>query len=728
MTEEYEVGFQDYLRILNERKWIVILAFAGVIAATAYFTFTSPEVYEASATLMVDRSRNSGSMFSGGYNPYGINLLQNYCQILESRSLAEKTAARLAGLSPESSDPPAPRLVQSVMGRLSTEPVRGTDIIEVSATASTGEEAARLANAAVDAFVEEQIDLARGEYTEQRQFLEEQIPLVRDSLMQAEEDLRAFKEANKFVALSEETRGITHKLSEFDRLYSEVETDINTSASRLEYLRNHLAEQQRSLPEDIAQVSSPYILELRKQLVNLETTYSMYVLQGLSEDNAKMVDLKRSIDDTKAKLVEETRKLGEREIPSLDPLSQARKIFDKILSLEAEIAALSARREALASVRGQYAERLETLPSTELTLARLERKRELSANTYRMLMQKHEEVKITEAGKMTNISVVDRATVPSRPIKPRKERNMAFGVIVGLALGMGAAFMLDYADSSVRTPTDVDRYAGLSILGSVPRIKARGRKRDEVSRVVSRLLTRQDARSTVAEAYKTIRTNIQFTSPDKPVRTVLVTSAVPGEGKSTVSANLAIALAQLGKKTLLVDADLRKPMLGRIFKAGAPEGLSDCLAGKVEARGVIQPTGVERLDLLPAGTIPPNPSELLSSNRMEELLGRLKTEYDYVIFDSPPAIAVTDAAILGSRLDGTILTVKAAKTDRFALARASEIMDRVRANVLGAILNMVTPRSGRYAYYYHYYPYYYSDYHSERSGDSSREPEEVAAA
>jgi succinoglycan biosynthesis transport protein ExoP len=709
-VEENEVTFHDYLRVMFERKWVILPLVIITIALTAYYTFTLPEVYQATATLMIGPGGTGGSILGFGYYNMGSSPIQNYCQIVRSRSVAKKTADRL---NDRLTDPtfPAPTYgADALMSRISVEPVRGTDVLKVSGKADTPEEAATIANTVTDVFIEEQITIVRGEYTQQRQFLEEQIPITEAKLHTSEEVLKLFKEEHEFVALSEETKGITQKVVDFDKMLGETQTEINTALTRLEYLEGQLAEQEKTLPEDIAEVSSPYILELRKQLVELETNCSMYLVQGLSEDSPKMANLRRSIEDTKSKLIEQTRSLGGKDIPSLDPLSYARGLFDRVLALKGELVTLTARRDALLTVRQKFADKLELLPATELQLVRLDRERQLNTSTYGMLMQKYEEAKIAEAGKISNIRVVDRARVPRSPIQPQKKRNLAFGVIIGLAIGLGAAFVLDYTDNSVKTPKDVDRSGNMTILGTVPMMKTKSRKNDRVSGIVSHLVTEQPTRSALAEAFRAIRTNLQFASPDKPIHTLLVTSAIPGEGKSTVSANLGIAMAQMGIKTLLVDTDLRKPVLRKVFGLKQEKGFTDFMAGHISLEEALCQTEVENLTLLPAGSLPPNPSELLGSKKMESVIDRLKQEYQLVIFDSPPAIGVTDAAILGSKLDGAVLIVRTGKTDRAALIRAKEILDRVRTNVLGVVLHMVSPVHGRYGYYYgyyyHYYPYY----------------------
>ena len=718
-VEENELTFHDYMRVIYERKWVIIPLLIITIALTAYYTFTLPEVYQATATLMIGPGGPGGSILGFGYYNMGSSPIQNYCQILKSRSVAKKTADRLNDRLADSTTP-APRYsADMLVGRISVEPVRGTDVLKVSGKAPTSEEAATIANTVTDVFIEEQITIVRGEYTQQRQFLEEQIPIAEGRLHTSEEDLKLFKEEHEFVALSEETRGVTQKLVEVDKQLGETQTEINTALTRLDYLEGQLAEQEKSLPEDMAEVSSPYILELRRQLVELETNCSMYLVQGLSEESPKMANLRRSIEDTKTKLVEETKSLGGKEIPSLDPLSYARNLFDRVLALKGELVTLTARRDALEGVRRKYAAKLEKLPATELELARLDRERQLNSSTYGMLMQKYEEAKIAEAGKISNIRVVDRARVPRSPIQPQKKRNLAFGVVIGLALGLGVAFVLDYTDNSVKTPKDIDKSGNMTILGTVPMLKTKTGKKDRVMGIVSHLVTEQPTRSALAEAFRAIRTNLQFASPDNPIHTLLVTSAIPGEGKSTVTANLGIAMAQMGIRTLLVDTDLRKPVLRRVFGLEQESGFSDFMADRISLEEALCATGVENLTLLPAGSLPPNPSELLGSKKMESLIDRLKQDYQLVIFDSPPAIGVTDAAILGSKLDGAVLIVRTGKTDRAAMLRAKEILERVRTNVLGVILHMVTPVHGRYGYYYGYY-YHYYPYYGEKGEKKSR--------
>jgi len=372
--------------------------------------------------------------------------------------------------------------------------------------------------------------------------------------------------------------------------------------------------------------------------------------------------------------------------------------------------ALQAKKDALSRIREQFSTRLRSMPQKELQLARLEREYEINAHTYGMLMEKYEEVKIVEAGKMANVRIVDRATLPESPVKPKKRLNLALGLLIGLGLGIGAAFLLEYVDTSIRSPTEVEKLVGLPVLGAIPKVKTRAKK-DQVSKIASHLITHQVPKSPISETFRTIRTNLQFINPDSPLRTILVTSAMPAEGKTTVAANLAIVLAQLGAKTVLVDSDLRKPVIQKLFGVDSNQGLTDVLTGKVGLQSVILPTEIETLKVLPSGAVPPNPSELLGSKRMKSVIQRLSEDFDYVVFDSPPTIPVTDAAVLGSEVDGTLLVLELGETERQAFSRAKEMLQNVRASLVGVVLNDVPATHGGYSryHYYHYYQQYYPD-------------------
>ena len=298
-------------------------------------------------------------------------------------------------------------------------------------------------------------------------------------------------------------------------------------------------------------------------------------------------------------------------------------------------------------------------------------------------------------GSATNyIEVVEPATVPTTPISPKTGLNVLLAGTVGLILAMGAAFLLEYLDDTIKAPDDVTQALGLSVLAAIAHI--------EGNTIADKLITADHPKSPISEAYRVLRTNLQFSSVDKPLKTLLVTSANPIEGKSVTAANIGVVMAQAGHSVIMVDSDLRRPVLHKIFHVPNNEGFTNALLqGNPNPDGYLQATKVENLRLLTSGPLPPNPSELLSSERMKGLIEHLKAQADVLIFDSPPCLAVTDAAVLASQVDGVLLVVDARVTRRGMATRGVESLRTVGANIVGAVLNKLSARSGGYYYYYY---------------------------
>ena len=312
-------------------------------------------------------------------------------------------------------------------------------------------------------------------------------------------------------------------------------------------------------------------------------------------------------------------------------------------------------------------------------------------------------------GSVNVLTVVEPATVPTVPIGPKKTLTILLAAAIGLILAVSAAFLLEYLDDTLKTPDDIMQALGLSALGAIARI--------EGDTLADKLITADHPKSPISEAYRVLRTNLQFSSVDRPLKTLLVTSANPIEGKSVTAANIGVVMAQAGHSVIMVDSDLRRPVLHKIFQIPNNEGFTNALLHANPSPGAyLQPTKVENLRVLTTGPLPPNPSELLGSERMKGLIEHLKSEADVVIFDSPPSLAVTDAAVLAMQMDGTLLVVDAGATRRGLAGRAVENLQKVGGNVLGVVLNKLSARRG--GYYYHYYYYYSSD--SERTGRRKR--------
>jgi capsular exopolysaccharide synthesis family protein len=307
---------------------------------------------------------------------------------------------------------------------------------------------------------------------------------------------------------------------------------------------------------------------------------------------------------------------------------------------------------------------------------------------------------VVEIMNVDNVKILDKAVTPTSPIKPNKMMNIAIAGVLGLMLSVGLVFLIEFLDKTIKTPEDIERYLNLSIIGAIPHNeKAEKRK----------VVTFEDPKSPVAEAYRSLRTNLKFASLDKEIKSIVVTSTIAGEGKSLTTSNLATAIAQTGNKVLLVDTDFRKPSIHKIARKPNADGLADVLINKSDYRSSVKQSRTKNLDLMFSGLIPPNPSELLGSKSMLEFIEKVKEEYDYVIFDTPPVALVTDAAILANEVDGVILVTSFGMVDYQIAKRAVELLKNANANILGSVLNKIPMGRGGYSYY-KYYSSYYGEY------------------
>jgi non-specific protein-tyrosine kinase len=352
-------------------------------------------------------------------------------------------------------------------------------------------------------------------------------------------------------------------------------------------------------------------------------------------------------------------------------------------------------------------ERAKNNPAATAERDRLETALAQYRQTYASLLQSYEQVRVSEAASSSNVVQIEPATAPERPIRPRTFTNTALAGLVGLMLAIGAVFLIEALDDTIHGPEDITRTLKLPVLGLVVRHDTEDGK----------LITVEQPRSPVSESFRSLRTNLQFASVDKPLRTLLVTSPSPSDGKSTIAANIGVVMAQSGRRVVLVDADMRRPRVHKLLKIPNRKGMSSLfVSSKVELDGSLQKTMSENFLAIPAGDVPPNPAELLGSERMFDILMEIGKKADLIVIDSPPVIAVTDSAVLAHRVDGVLLVIKPGATKMEAARQAVEQLQRAGANILGVVLNEVDFGRSRYSYY-HYKGYYYSyHYYYDESG------------
>ncbi|MGC9334271.1 MAG: polysaccharide biosynthesis tyrosine autokinase [Anaerolineae bacterium] len=443
----------------------------------------------------------------------------------------------------------------------------------------------------------------------------------------------------------------------------------------------------RILPETAARLGLPKIDERRVTVEAVEDTRVIRV-RARDVDPQRAANIANTIPEVFADYMESLR---------LDRYTESK-------------AALSEEMERLDEDIEATQERIRTLgepqtPAEETEMVRLEETLAGQRYNYGQLLTAYETMRLAEMQAKGSLVVFKSASVPTSPVLPKTRQNVVLAAAAGAMLAMGGAFLMEYLDDTFKTPEDVADVLGLTTLGSIARLIPERRGDD-----VGALVTATMPLSPVSEAFRALRTNLRFANVDRPVRRLLVTSSDASEGKSLVAANLAVVFAQAGRSVILVDADLRRPSLQKVFDLSQESGLTDCLVQQTNLglNGHLAPTQVENLRLLPPGMIPLNPSELLGSQRMSQIIEQLEQEADMIIFDTPPVLAVTDAAVLSQKVDGVILVVEAGNTQERASIRALTELAQVEAPVLGAVLNKI-PTRGPESYRYYYYRYAYGD-------------------
>ncbi|MBL0060012.1 MAG: polysaccharide biosynthesis tyrosine autokinase [bacterium] len=728
-------------------RWIIIGCFFAVVAATTYLTYRMQPVYVASSSVMIlDDDPVDVAIRNANPAPFRKSRNLNETELLRSRRIAEDVLRSLAE-SPYRSELAIMRetdvegntitfddRVGMLRENTSVENLKDTDVLKVSVKAPSAFECAFLANAIAEEYYRYKLRGARGEISEIRQFLEQQLEVVRDQLSQSEELERAYKESRGVSSLDDEARTMVEQSTNLHALYNQTESDLNAELRRMDYLKRQLEDVRGSLVEDMSNITSPIIETLQREIADKQSRLASLVSNPGPGTEVTINALENEIETIKGKLVEEVRKIASG-AGSLEPLKTSQELFESILKSEVEIKALTARAEALREAISNVDYDLEQLPEKTLVLARLTRDRKLNEELYLMLNEKYEETRISEAAKSAGVEIVDTAKPPEFPVKPRKKLNILFGMLFGFALGVGITLLIDLLDDTIKTPEELERMS-LTTLGTIPivniedirrRMKRQGKEltsQDE-ARIESKMITRFSPKSPISEAYRSLRTNIQFSDIDNPKRVILMTSSATKDGKSTTCVNLAITFAQTGSRVLLVDSDLRRPTLHNFFNVDKMYGLSNVLIGSLAFSDVIKRTEVENLDLITAGDIPPNPAEMVASERMRVFLEEARSRYDVVLLDSPPVVAVTDAAILTTRADATIMVVSSGMTGRAELKRALGLIQSVGSNVMGVILNGLDIKKmyGSYYYYFHYYQYYY--YYGSESGEKKKKKSTV---
>lgn len=742
-----EPSFDTYVQIILRGKWVILAAFGLVFAATAAYTFTDKPVYESTATVLVDTKGQQSSlpmfdMLGAG----GLKNIKNELEILKSGSLAESVARLLLEKKfidasateaieiikgPEDSAKSRPyATVREIVGRLKAivfEPVRESDVIKITARSRDAREAALLANTYAEAYYNRNLLASRTRSRAVSEFLDQELKGRRRTLASAEDTLQQYMQAKGIVSLDDESKKVIEQLSLLEATRDADGINIQSLSNSLSSYEEELKKVEPNVSKVMGDANDPYIRLLQEQLAKLEVQRDVTVAQnpaiaGQAIYNDKLKEIDGQISALRLKLQTRTNDYLKTLIPgqiasasASNPSIYLSQLMLKIVELRIERQALVAKKKALDEVIKQYERQFNLIPAKSIEYARLQRNRLSNEKLYLLVEEKFNESAIKEKSEFGYIDIIDPAVVPSVPVSPRVRLNLLLGAILGLGLGIGFVFLREFIDVRVRTLEDLKKrgYTTLTAVGlmddEIRKLGGKTKLEKDGQLIDPHLLSYLNPLSSTAESYRRLRTSILYAKLDVPARTILVTSANPGEGKSTTVSNLAITYAQNGKRTVLIDTDLRKPNLHNEFSVERMPGLTDLLHEDARLTDIIRKTPVENLDLICCGTVPPNPSETLGSQKMKDFLVELRKHYDIVLFDSPPVLAVTDPVVLATLADGVVLVVSSGKTRVDAMERSCELIADVRASMLGVVLNNFDLRMA-YGGYYKYYRYKYYSY------------------
>lgn len=762
-VRENAIDLREMWRMLRRRKWLVITIVMVVTSLVAIQMYRTKSYYQASTIIEIGKDsttvvRDSGiSIQNDDFDPYYQVNIKTKILLLTSRNLIEDVVVQLKldqnpkfldtgskkwfGQGTKSAEPemvatalgnqgadetlrsPAEsaRLapyVDLIASNLNVQQVRDTRAITLSFTHTDKELAATVANKLAEVFTSRNYDRKTRRYKDTEAWLDSSTRKLKAEVQQAEEELAKYtREHNIFATPDSSKDGTTNATLTTDKLaqlHNKV-TVAETERIRVEALYEDLKSGRVSqVPEAYAELiykSTPKVIELQKTLGELQAKDAQLSVR-YGPDNPQVQEVRKQIATIKEQLEASGKSLEEK----------LRSDYERTLREERALKNSLEQAKAEAIKENQAAIVLNILKSD------LNTKRAL----YNEFLNKTQQARMQLAEQASTIRVIEPAQIPTTPAGPRRLLSVALAFALSVVASLGLAFFLEYLDNTVKTAEDVTRYTQLPALGVIPTIGSHSSLRRMPAKggepmgladgklantALSSQLMTLDNQSTVAEAYRALRTSLLLSSAGHPPKTVLVTSGRPGEGKTTTAVNTAISLAQLGASVLLIDCDLRRPKVHKVFGVNHLHGLSTYLSRDVDLDSLVQPLPIPNLSLLPCGPIPPNPAELISSEKMREMLDLLTQRYDHIVIDSPPLINVTDPVILSTMVDGVIMVVHAGKSTRDVVRRASQELIGVGAKVFGVVLNNVDlQREGYDEYYYQrYYSSYSSDSPTERS-------------
>jgi succinoglycan biosynthesis transport protein ExoP len=592
--------------------------------------------------------------------------------------------------------------IDDFMANISAAQIKNTSLVLLKVRSYNAVQSSRIANAVAQEYIDYSLMSLRESARGSKEFIETQIATFGYELDSAEEKLRVYKEKTGIFLLTESAKEIITSSADFEVEKEKATIELTEAQRGIEQMEAELSKDEATYGAYKKMASfptisnSPMIVSLREKLKGLELQKQELLASGSSDGEIALLNGKIKV--TEEEISKATKQIAMAGPSVEDPIFQS--IISNIITDEIRVITMQSRIDALDQIINHQNYRLKQLPEAEVNLAQLERQKKANEEIYTMLLGKLEESKIAEAMQISQARIIDYAITPEYPVGPKVKQNSLLGFLLGLILGLGGAFLIEYLDTSLKSAREVEDLTGISVLASIPVVRDKN---------TTQIPTIREPHSDIAEAYRILRTNLSFSAAARPIKVILVTSTLPQEGKTTTCINLGITLAQQGHRTIMLDCDFRRPMFHVYFKDFVPDnqhGLSDVLIDKLKLKEAIVKNSFGELFFMTSGTIPTNPAELLGSVKMHKILDELRNEYDFVLIDAPPALGIADARVLGKICDGIVVVVMANKTNRDDLIEVKEELERAGEKLVGFVFNGLDMGYRRYRHrYYHYHSY-----------------------
>lgn len=704
----------------------ILLAIVVISTLVAYFYAKGLDnIYETNISIKVDKPQ--GSLLQDGFSNYmyEANFMTNQIALMKGfyvREIAAQMIIDSIDKSPNKVDFPRivtirengdttymlkAKLVSKLEDFIEFNSPKGLDVVEISVSGYSPAENYLIADSYAQAYLQYNLENSRKELIKKRELFEEEKNKKFQELEIAEKNLENFQQQTGILNVEASTSRLLDVTASLEDLRNMADIDLKANERDKREISDQLARANQDVDPYINQMlTEPALNSIVAQISELEVKRDVE-LANVTDEQVKSrinADYQRDLNALMGKR-DQLISSYKQNIDVSTPADR-KSLANRLLDLDLSALSLQSKLNSISGLKNRYDAELKKLPPSVIEYAKLERNRKAAEDLYSVIEAKYQEALIDQNSRLGNAFVIEPGTYQEGPVGPNRGRIILAGVIIGMILAFGVAFGIEYFDKTIKTPEEIEQL-GVPILSWIPSFEFSADKGESPE---NDFVVAKKPNSSISEAFKALRTRVQYSKLEEdPLRTILVTSSLPSEGKTIVSVNLAGSFAQANKKVLIMDCDLRKPRVHTVFDAERFPGISDYLFNNVKLEDIIRKTPLENLDVITSGTIPPNPSELLGSLQMKKFLDLLKEKYDIIIIDSPPCISVTDSEILFNLTDGTILVAQASKTAKDAFFKTYQNLYKInKHNLLGTVLNNFRFQQ-TYGYYYNYYYYYHKD-------------------